>query len=138
MPNDKNANLQVQPGQTSGWNQVQASNGQWYSYRYTGGSDGAGGLEATVGQGATTLHVDLDTDQQRYSVTNVSVDDPNNQLTTSMSSNNVSIRDKNDAIETGSYAITVSDSQAGGATIYCDPMIKNVPGGTSGSTSPRT
>lgn len=130
MPNDSNANLQVQPGQTPGWSQVQASNNQWYSYQYTGGSDGAGGLEVTVGQGSTTLHVSLDTDSHRYSVSGVSLNDPSNQLTENHSTNNVNIIDKNDAQENGSYAITVADSQANNATIYCDPMIKNVPSGT--------
>lgn len=130
MPNDKNANLQVQPGQTPGWQHIQASNNQWYSYLYTGGSDGAGGLTATIGQGAATLHVSLDTDNHRYSVSGVALNDPNNQLTENHSGNNVNIIDRNDAQEDGSYAITVADSQAGGATIYCDPMIKNVPSGT--------
>lgn len=125
-----NANLQVQPGQTPGWHQVQASNNQWYSYQYTGGSDNQGGLEVTVGSGATTLHVDLETDNHRYSVSSVSLNDPNNQLSENHSTNNVNIIDKNDTQENGSYAITVADSQAGNATIYCDPMIKNVPSGT--------
>ena len=131
MPNNINANLQIQPGQVPGWTQTQARNNAnlWYSYLYTGGSDGLGGMDVIVNSGAQTLHVDLDTDHQRYAISTVSFSDPSSQLSWNggASGNSINIVDKNDTQENAYYGIFVVDSQANGAQIYCDPMIKNIP-----------
>ena len=50
-----------------GWHNVAASNGQTYGYCYTGGDDGAGGLDQTVGQGRDTAPLQLVADQ-RYQI----------------------------------------------------------------------
>ena len=128
-----NANLQVQPGQNPSpdWIKTQAQNSTlWYSYQYTGGTDGHGGMEVTVGQGSQTLNVALDTDNRRYTISDVTLGDPQQQLRISgaRSGNNITIIDKNDTVElNGYYGLYVTDGNANNVVVYCDPMIKNEP-----------
>jgi hypothetical protein len=56
MPNTPNIQLDVRnfASNQPGWYNVQSSSNQPYSYSYTGGDDGVGGLVQTVGQGRDT------------------------------------------------------------------------------------
>ena len=130
MP-DTNANLMVQSGTQNGngWINVNASNGQPYSFKYTGGANNNGGMDNTTGSGAATLTVGLNSNNDnRYSISGVSFSGPiSSQLTGSYTSSQASILDQNTADGDGDYCVVVSDSQAGGATIPCDPIIKNDP-----------
>ena len=129
MPKQESVNLNVQPGSNNGqgWVNVNAANGQPYSFKYTGGDYGNGGLETMVGQGTATLVVSLSGSNNRYSMSGVQfTDDPNEQLSAWGDSNSITITDINTGELNGDYAITVLDSNVN-TTIVCDPMIKNDP-----------
>ena len=128
MPNTPNINLDIRFGGSSdpGWHNVVASNGQTYGYYYTGGDDGAGGLEQIVGQGRDTAPLQLVADQ-RYQISGHNFfNDPNNQLTWSGNGNRAgTIIDANSAVETAEYNVIVTDTGNGNCTIVCDPPIIN-------------
>lgn len=112
-----------------GWVNVLASNGQTYSYSYTGGDDGMGGLVQTTGQGRDTAPLQLDADR-RYQLSSsapcVFTNDANNQLTwNGQSSYAGSIVDANTAVETAKYTINVTDTGNGNCNIPCDPRVIN-------------
>jgi hypothetical protein len=126
--------LKLKPGSStgSGWNNTTASNGQPYSFKYSGGHDDTGGLETKVGDGQATINLSVDTDN-RYSIFGVNfVSDTAQQLSwqpTSGSTAAGTIVDVNTQVENADYVTVVVDAQANGATIYCDPMISNEPRG---------
>lgn len=131
MPATPQINLDIRnSAQTEpGWVNVQASNQQTYSYRYTGGDDGSGGLVQTVGQGRDTAPVRLSADS-RYQLIGsnacVFANDSNSQLTwNGQSSYAGNIVDANTAVETAKYTLNVTDTGNGNCTIPCDPQIKN-------------
>ena len=128
MPNTPNINLDIRFGGSSdpGWHNVVASNGQTYGYYYTGGDDGAGGLEQTVGQGRDTAPLQLVADQ-RYQISGHNFfNDTNNQLTWAGNGNRAgNIIDANSAVETAEYNVIVTDTGNGNCTIVCDPPIIN-------------
>ena len=122
-----NANLDVRnfPSNGSdGYTDTTASNNAIYSYRYTGGSDQAGGLRAQVGQGTATLNLSLNADS-RYTIDAVTFDDPKSQLSwRGNAPRNGVITDSNTDDENGHYYVQVRDSVAN-CTIPCDPMVIN-------------
>lgn len=128
MPNT-NATLDVRniPSNGSdGYTNTTASNNAIYSYKYSGGTDNAGGMEVKVNTGTATLNLSLDDDDNRYSIDAVSfTDDPLNQLTwRGNAGDNGVITDANTAVETAHYSVKVADATAG-CTFPCDPMIGN-------------
>jgi hypothetical protein len=127
MPNT-NATLDVRNFPTNGsdgYTNTTASNNAIYSYKYSGGTDNAGGMEVKVGQGVATLNLSLDSDN-RYSIDGVNfTDDPNNQLAWRGNAPTTGvITDANTAVEVAHYSVTVADSTAS-CTFPCDPMIDN-------------
>ncbi|GAB3362870.1 hypothetical protein GCM10027431_01470 [Lysobacter rhizosphaerae] len=129
MPNTPNINLDLRlNGSTDpGWHNVLASNGQTtYGYRYTGGDDGAGGLEQTSGQGRDTAPLQLIADQ-RYQISGHNFfNDTNNQLSWNGNSGRAAtIIDANSHVETAEYNVIVTDTGNGNCTIQCDPPIIN-------------
>lgn len=128
MPNTPNINLDVRNAASTdpGWHTVSASNGQPYSYRYSGGDDGAGGLLQVVNQGRDTAPLQLIADQ-RYQISGHNFsNDTHNQLTWNGNGNRAgTIIDANNQVETAEYSITVTDTGNGNCTIECDPQIVN-------------
>ena len=128
MPNTPNINLDVRFAGSSdpGWHNVAASNGQTYGYCYTGGDDGAGGLEQTVGQGRDTAPVQLIADQ-RYQISGHNFfHDDFNQLSWSGNGNRAgNIIDANSQIANAEYCVIVKDTGNGDCTIVCDPPVIN-------------
>ena len=122
-----NASLDVRnfPSNGSdGYTDTTASNNAIYSYRYTGGSDGAGGLRAQVGQGTATLNLSLDADP-RYTIDHVTFDDPKSQLSwRGNAPRNGVLTDSNTDEESAHYYVSVRDATAN-CTIPCDPMVVN-------------
>ena len=111
---------------SDGYTDTTASNNAIYSYRYSGGTDNAGGMEVQVNTGTATLNLSLDDDDRRYSIDTVSFsDDPSGQLQWrgNAPANGV-ITDSNTVIETAHYSVEVADATAG-CTFPCDPMIAN-------------
>jgi hypothetical protein len=124
---DLRNSAQTEPG----WVNVAASNGQTYSYSYTGGDDGAGGLVQTINRGRDTAPLRVNADR-RYKIADtngcVFTDDPNNQLTWNGNSPYAgSIVDANTAVETAKYTINITDTGNGNCNIPCDPPVRNEP-----------
>lgn len=132
MPNTPNINLDVRNfashASDPAYTDVQASNQQWYSYAYTGGDDGLGGLDQTVGQGRDTAPLQLVADP-RYQINSCEfTDDSQNQLSWQGNGNRAGvITDQNSQVETAKYTIYVADTGNGNCTVRCDPPIKNIP-----------
>lgn len=130
MPSTPSISLDVRNFASSdpGWVNVAASNGQPYSYCYTGGDDSTGGLRMIVGQGRDTAPIHLIADQ-RYQISTCNFfNDTNNQLTWAGNGNRAgSIVDVNSQVETAKYTIVVTDTGVTPAapTIACDPTIQN-------------
>lgn len=128
MPTMPNINLDVRNFSSSapGWHDVQASNGQTYSYCFTGGSDGAGGLNLQTGQGTGTAPLQL-VAAPRYQIADCTfTGDIHHQLSWRGSGNRAgTITDQNDAREEAAYIIQVTDTDNGNCTIECHPPIIN-------------
>ena len=131
MPNT-NVSLDVRntPSNGSdGYTNTTASNGAVYSYRYGGGSDAHGNTNETVGDGGSTITVNLESDP-RYQIADVRFSgfaSPN--LSTRPASNSATslvIFDTDTTAGNSYYKITVSDSTAN-CTFDCDPEINNDP-----------
>lgn len=135
--NPTNSVLDVRNSSSSGggWTNVTASNGQIYSYLYAGGNqpENDGSVHFSVGGGnaAVTL-VFADSTDSRYQFQSVSfTGDNNNQLSTHGNAPRTRvINDSCSGTLDGQYKVVVLDTTAN-ATIPCDPIIKNVPGGGS-------
>jgi hypothetical protein len=129
MPSTPQITLDVRNFATTAtnWTNVTASNGQTYSYSYTGGDDGTGGLVMTVGQGRDTAPVRIVADQ-RYDITNCTfTGDGASQLTWNGNSTKAgSIVDANTAVENAEYTLLITDTVAN-CTVACDPPVRNVP-----------
>jgi hypothetical protein len=131
MPATPQINLDIRNSRQNqqGWVDVQATNNQWYSYRFTGGDDGAGGLVQQVKQGRDTAPVRLTADQ-RYQLADtdpcVFSGDLEHQLSWSgQSPYTGSIVDANTKVEPAKYTLNVKDTGNGNCIIPCDPQIKN-------------
>lgn len=117
-------------GNGGGWTDVQASNGQTYSYKYTGGNNsGDGSVVYSVGGGnaAVTL-VFAETADARYQFDGIAfIGDNADQLAAHGNAPRTRvINDRCSAAIDAQYKVTVRDTTAN-ATIPCDPMIKNKP-----------
>ena len=130
MPSTPNINLDVRNFASSdpGWHNVMASNNQPYSYSYSGGDDGVGGLVQTVGQGRDTAPIQLSADQ-RYQINACNfTNDDQHQLSWAGNGNRAgTIIDANTQIETAKYTVLVNDTGNGNCTIPCDPTVQNKP-----------
>jgi hypothetical protein len=106
----------------SGWANVTASNGQTYSYKYAGGSDGNGNV--TVTEADQEIVVGLICDQ-RYHVDGVDLRDPKGDITKSYTTRQVTLTDSNaDTDYDVYYSIDIQDTNAN-CTFKCDPEIHN-------------
>lgn len=128
MPSNVNVSLDVRnfPSNGSdGYTNSTATNGAVYSYKYSGGNGPNGGGNAEFnGRGNANVIVQMHSDQ-RYSITNVTFNDPNNQLSwVDHAPKTANIHNQNSVEQTAYYEIFVFDSNAG-CTIPCDPQIIN-------------
>lgn len=131
MPTDANVTLDVRnfpSAAGSGYNNVAASNGKTYSYRYTGGTDGQGSVYEHD-RGTATINVTLSADS-RYHVTGVFFTQPDghpNEFSGVVTSpTTATITDLNDAVGSGRFGLTITDTVAN-CTVPCDPVISNEP-----------
>lgn len=131
MPTSANVNLDVRnfPSSGDGYTNVTASNGQTYSYKFTGGNSSSNNGDVNVpighGQAAITVHVGGD---PRYHVSNITFNPTNTQFGWQAGGNAAVavIIDTAVAVVDVKYSVVVLDTTAN-CTINCDPMIKNVP-----------
>ena len=129
MSQTENVTLKIKAGTQNGngWTPVTASNGQPYSYKYTGGQNDNGNMNTVVNTGAATINLNLDTDN-RYGIQGINFTDANQQLSwTPVTSATATISDANTVVEEATYCVQVTDSNASNAVITCDPMISNDP-----------
>lgn len=107
---------------------VTASNGEVYSYKYTGGNHGCGqgSVVLYVGGDATTIQVEV-VAQNRYSIVAIECRDDLDQLTCEEASGHWTITDACSREINAYYKVIVADRKAKNATIACDPMIVNQP-----------
>jgi hypothetical protein len=131
MPSEVNVSLDVRNFSSNGdgYTNVNGSNGQPYSYKFTGGNTPSNNGNVTVvkggGQAAITVHVGSD---PRYSITNITFNPPDTQFTWHAGNHAAVavITDTAVAVASVKYSVTVTDSTAN-CTVPCDPVIQNVP-----------
>lgn len=128
MPGPNNVSLDVRnssSGGADGYVDVVASNGETYSYKYTGGSDNHGNVDVTVGGGQAAINVTVGGDP-RYSITNITFNPTDSQFTWRAGGNArvAVIIDTATAVASVKYTVIVTDSTAH-CTVPCDPMIQN-------------
>jgi hypothetical protein len=134
--NPTSVTLDVRNSSTNGdgWTNVNAANGQPYSYKYVGGNqaDNNGKVVFGVGGGnaAVTLNFASTTDT-RYQLVGTNAitfqNDPAGQLSTQGAATRTRvINDSCSGNLDGTYKVTVTDTTAN-TTIPCDPVIQNKP-----------
>jgi len=120
--------LEVVSGIKSGFLPQYGSDGIIYSYRYTGGDDGHGNIEIPKSEGASTVTIRLDADNDFKMHKMYFQGDTNSQLTADIKSQKIAlIKDVNGERQTADYKIVVmhTDSGARTETVACDPRIVN-------------
>lgn len=113
-------------GPTPGYTQVTASNGLFYYFKYTGGTDGSGNVTVKQNKPAK-ITITAGTDA-RYRVCGVWVEsDWQGDTSGSWSGTTAIIEDDAVDLETGmDYVVMIADT--GSKAIFrCDPKIRNVP-----------
>jgi hypothetical protein len=128
MPTPVNLDVRnYSSGGRDGYTDVIASNGNTYSYKYTGGSDGHGNVNVTVGRGQASIEVTVGGDP-RYNITNITFNPADTQFTWHAGGRAAVavIVDTAVTVVSVKYTATVFDINAG-CSIPCDPVIHNVP-----------
>jgi hypothetical protein len=113
---------------SDGYTTTTASNNALYSYKYSGGTDGNGNVDETVGIGAVAITVTIYADE-RYVVDSVGFSgDIESQLTSlpGNSPTSVVINDSDSQTGSGYFQLVVRDTTAN-CTFPCDPRITNKP-----------
>lgn len=127
MPQTVNVTLDCRNSRSNGdgYVNVKGSNNQWYSYKYTGGSDGAGNVTVHKNQPANVV-VTIQADQ-RYHVSDTAVtNDPHGNISKSKGDKTATFADDAKDVERDIYyQVTVLDNVAN-ATFVADPKIDNI------------
>lgn len=113
---------------SDGYTNTNTSNGSIYCYKYSGGTDGNGGVEESPNAGSGTITVQIGGDP-RYSIDSVGFSgDIESQLSWAHGTNNTIavITDTDTSSGNGYYSVIGSDSTAN-CTFPCDPPITNKP-----------
>jgi hypothetical protein len=118
-------NYAATPG--DGYTNTVASNGATYCYKYSGGTDGNGGVEVITGTGTLTITVTINADP-RYVVSDVTFNNDVGDLSWAFGATSyiAVITDTDLDNENAYYSILVRDDTAG-CTMTCDPGITNKP-----------
>lgn len=128
MPNPISLDIRHSPANGDGWTSTQASNGDTYSYKYTGGDPNTdnGTLTFTIGNGNAAVNLNLIADP-RYQINTVGFTGDNaGQLTTEGNApHSRVIRNANTLPIQANYKVNVIDTGNGNATLPCDPPIIN-------------
>lgn len=113
---------------SDGYTNTTATNNQIYSYKYGGGSDGAGNIEEQTGNaGSKQIPLAL-AGGSRYVIANVIFsNDPYNQMSWHpQTSTQGYINDADSTDEDAYYQVQVTDNDVQ-CSFVCDPTIKNKP-----------
>jgi hypothetical protein len=131
MPGPVNVSLDVRNFSSNGdgYKNVNGSNGQPYSYKFTGGntSSNNGNVSVVKGGGQAAINVQVGSDP-RYSITNITFNPQDTQFSWHAGGHAAVAVIVDTAVEVASvkYSVTVTDSTAN-CTVPCDPVIQNVP-----------
>jgi hypothetical protein len=131
--NPKDVELDVAPGTRNddGWTPTTGSNGQQYSYRYSGGdsTSARGAISFSVGGGAGVVNLTL-VPRERFQFNGSCItfqDDPLGQLSARGNAPRTRIIDDRCTAQLDArYKVEVTDTTVSG-TIPCDPPIRNNP-----------
>lgn len=129
-PNDVELDVRNSSTTGDGWTNVNASNGQPYSYKYSGGDGHSNNGNVTFsvngGQGVINLSLVADARYQFVGQNCITfVNDPNGQLSThGNATRSRVVNDSCTAALDGQYKVLVTDTSAN-ATIACDPRVIN-------------
>jgi hypothetical protein len=130
MPNF-DVSLDVRNGPANGaegYTDTTTSNGTTYCFKYSGGTDGHGGVDEPTGAGSGTITVQIGTDG-RYEISNVEFSgDIDNQLSWRQgpTAKTAVITDTDTSSGNGYYRVIGRDTTAN-CTFPCDPPIKHEP-----------
>lgn len=132
MPNPNGVSLDVRNSASSGdgWTDTTASNGQTYSYKYTGGDEGTnnGKVTCTIGNGNAAITLTLIAASQyqigTITFTGDSATDPQLSTQGNATGSRV-INDKNTVAINANYKVNVIDTGNSNVTVPCDPPITN-------------
>lgn len=116
-------------GGPAGWTNVQASNGQSYGYRFTGGTDGLGNVEQAIGEQKEISAVSIADPRFQFIGDCITIsNDPNNELSGRVNDvRSITVTNKNDKAESNAYwSVAITDTQLN-CTIPCDPKVTNDP-----------
>jgi hypothetical protein len=118
-------NFAATPG--DGYTNTTASNGATYCYKYSGGTDGSGGVEVITGTGTLTITVTVNADP-RYVISGVTFTGNVGDLSWAFGATSyiAVITDTDLDNENGYYSVVIRDGTAG-CTLPCDPPITNKP-----------
>lgn len=114
--------------QGDGYTNTVATNGATYCYKYSGGTDGNGGVEVTTGTGVMTITITVGQDP-RYVVDSIGFSgDAGSDLSWHFgeTAQSATITDTDLDNENAYYNVVVKDSTAN-CTFICDPPISNKP-----------
>lgn len=133
MPKPTDVSLEIRNHASQnrdGWTDTTASDKSTYSYKYTGGHDGAGGMTFVVGKGAHKFLVSLlATTGTRCRIDSITFegDDPDEAQLMAHPHPDGShhISNRNTKAMNARYKITVLDPGNGNVRIPCDPQIIN-------------
>lgn len=132
MPNPNGVSLDIRNSASNGdgWTNTTASNGQIYSYKYTGGdpSTDNGKVTCTIGSGnaAITLTLIAASQYQIGTITFTGDNASDPQLSTQGNAAGTRvINDKNTVAINANYKVNVTDTGNNNVTVPCDPMIIN-------------
>ena len=111
---------------SDGYTNATTSGGHTYSYKYTGGTDGAGNTSEPSAAGEVDITVTIT--GTNFQIDGISKTDPQNQLTTSVGADKLTaeIVDANTHTEDGYYSISVKDT-SNSETFTADPRVTNRP-----------
>ncbi len=128
MPQTVNVSLDCRNFRTTNddsYTNVKGSNNKWYSFKYTGGTDGKGNVTVHKGNPTdvvVTIHADARFDVNDTTVTN----DPKGDVSQSKAQKSATFSDRATDEEEGIYyQVTVKDTTAN-ATFVADPKIDNI------------
>jgi hypothetical protein len=113
--------------QGDGYTNTTASDGATYSYKYSGGTDGNGGVEVITGTGTLSITVHVAADP-RYVISDVTFSNDLGDLSWAFGENGyyAVITDTDLDSENAYYSVLIRDGTAG-CTMPCDPPVINKP-----------
>lgn len=112
----------------SGYTNIEASNKNTYSYRFTGGPTNDGNVSEITGTGPAQITVQVQADP-RYHINNITFgNNQANDLSWNLTNPPyiATITDTNVDNIDSEYSVNILDTVAN-ATVLCDPSIKNRP-----------